>query len=190
MYLFFDTETTGVPEIWDAPASDLKNWPRIVQLAWVLLDENGNLIDRNSHIVLPDNYSIPVKTSELHGITTERAFREGINLKKVLSEFSEVAKLTNVLVAHNLSFDKRVIQAEYIRMRMLIPTIKEQLCTMLSTIEFCALPNQKGKGFKYPRLSELHETLFNEGFENAHNADADVNAMVRCFFELKRRKVL
>jgi hypothetical protein len=32
-YLFFDTETTGVPNNWDAPASQIENWPRLIQLA-------------------------------------------------------------------------------------------------------------------------------------------------------------
>ncbi len=32
-YLFFDTETTGVPKDYKAPSSDTDNWPRMVQLA-------------------------------------------------------------------------------------------------------------------------------------------------------------
>ncbi len=35
-YLFFDTETTGVPRNYKAPSSDTRNWPRLVQLACVL----------------------------------------------------------------------------------------------------------------------------------------------------------
>jgi len=35
MYLFFDTETTGLPKNWKAPIEDLNNWPRLVQLAWL-----------------------------------------------------------------------------------------------------------------------------------------------------------
>ena len=31
-YLFFDTETTGLPANWQAPMSDLENWPRLVQI--------------------------------------------------------------------------------------------------------------------------------------------------------------
>ena len=34
-YLFFDTETTGLPRNWSAPVSDLNNWPRLVQIAWI-----------------------------------------------------------------------------------------------------------------------------------------------------------
>jgi len=38
MYLFFDTETTGLPRNYKAPATDLANWPRLVQIAWLLAD--------------------------------------------------------------------------------------------------------------------------------------------------------
>jgi hypothetical protein len=41
MYLFFDTETSGLPRTHKAPVSDLDNWPRIVQIAWLLIDEQG-----------------------------------------------------------------------------------------------------------------------------------------------------
>jgi hypothetical protein len=36
MYLFFDTETTGLPKSWKAPVTDVNNWPRLVQLAFLL----------------------------------------------------------------------------------------------------------------------------------------------------------
>ena len=42
MYLFFDTETTGLPKRWNAPVTEVDNWPRLVQLAWISCDEQGN----------------------------------------------------------------------------------------------------------------------------------------------------
>ena len=38
MYLFFDTETAGLPRNKKTPISNLKNWPRLVQM-----DINGRL---------------------------------------------------------------------------------------------------------------------------------------------------
>ncbi len=32
MYLFFDTETTGLPKNWKASLTDLNNWPRLSEL--------------------------------------------------------------------------------------------------------------------------------------------------------------
>ena len=42
---FFDTETTGLPINLNAPVSYLNNWPRLVQLAWQVYDENECLIE-------------------------------------------------------------------------------------------------------------------------------------------------
>ena len=42
MYIFFDTETTGFPRNWKAPVTDVDNWPRMVQIAWMVYDEMGN----------------------------------------------------------------------------------------------------------------------------------------------------
>ena len=40
------------------------------------------------------------------------------------------------------------------------------------------------RGFKWPSLGELHHALFNKGFDDAHDAAADVEATARCFLEL------
>ena len=41
IYLFFDTETTGLPANFGAPATDLGSWDsaRLVQLGWILEDD-------------------------------------------------------------------------------------------------------------------------------------------------------
>lgn len=36
MILFFDTETIGLPKIWNAPISDIDNWPRLIELAYLV----------------------------------------------------------------------------------------------------------------------------------------------------------
>ena len=46
-YLFFDTETTGLPNDYNASPNQLDNWPRIVQIAWLLHDCEGNEISKN-----------------------------------------------------------------------------------------------------------------------------------------------
>ena len=46
------------------------------------------------------------------------------------------------------------------------------------------------KIFKFPKLEELHQFLFNEKITDSHNATRDVVATARCFFELLRTKNL
>ena len=53
MYMVFDTETTGLPANFNAPISDTDNWPRIVQLAWQIHDDMGELILHKDYIIYP-----------------------------------------------------------------------------------------------------------------------------------------
>lgn len=63
------------------------------------------------------------------------------------------------------------------------------LCTMQSSVNLCQIPYPSGrKGFKWPKLTELHRFLFERDFENAHTALGDVEATVDCFVELHKRK--
>ena len=95
MYLFFDTETTGLPLNWNAPASNTSNWPRMVQLACLLYDLDGGLIEQRNFIIKPEGYAIPRDAAKIHGITTERANLEGVDLGTSLTDFRNlIAKAT------------------------------------------------------------------------------------------------
>jgi len=56
--------------------------------------------------------------------------------------------------------------------------------------DYCKIPGGRGGGFKWPSLTELHQTLFGKTFAEAHNASADVEATARCFLELLRLEVI
>lgn len=185
MYLFFDTETTGLPRSWKAPVTDLNNWPRLVQLAYLYYDENGNKISGGDFIIKPEGFIIPADVSRIHGITHEKAVNEGALLQDVLQNFHSLIEESEVLVAHNMSFDEKIVGAEFLRTGMpnTIPS-KQKICTMHSTTNFCGI--QGPYGFKWPKLSELHYKLFKTGFEEAHNAAVDINATANCFWELRR----
>ncbi|RYY90346.1 MAG: 3'-5' exonuclease, partial [Chitinophagaceae bacterium] len=73
MYLFFDTETTGLPRNWKAPVTDLANWPRMVQLAWLLYDNKGTLVAQSDAIIKPEGFRIPTDAAAIHGITHDIA---------------------------------------------------------------------------------------------------------------------
>jgi len=185
MYLFFDTETTGLPRNWKAPVTDLNNWPRLVQLAFLYYDKAGKKISGGDFIIKPEGFSIPSDASRIHGISTKRALNEGENLTIVLQNFQSLISQAGVLVAHNMSFDEKIVGAEFLRagIQNLIPS-KRKICTMESTTTFCALDGPYG--YKWPKLSELHYKLFRTGFDEAHNAAVDITATAKCFWELKR----
>jgi len=55
---------------------------------------------------------------------------------------------------------------------------------MQSSTNFCKIDGPYG--YKWPKLSELHYKLFQKDFKEAHNAAIDINAIAKCFWELRR----
>mgnify|MGYP001275638972 CR=1 FL=1 len=189
MYLFFDTETTGLPRNYKAPASDLNNWPRNVQLAWLLADDEAHEVVSAQYIVRPDGFTIPNDASAIHGITTEAALQDGVDLHAVLTAIMPDIAKASVLVAHNMSFDEKILGAEFLRAgHPNVVESKARRCTMQEATNHCRLPGRYG--YKWPTLPELHLTLFRTSFEGSHQALVDVRACARCYFELKRLRVM
>lgn len=191
MFLIFDTETTGLPKNYNAPVSDSDNWPRMVQLAWQLHDYSGKLIANKNYIIKPEGYDIPIGVSKVHGITTERANRDGHDLSTVLAEFNNDIIRSNYNVGHNIEFDINIVGAEFYR-KGIQSSIAELnvIDTMKSSVDFCAIPGGRGGGFKYPSLTDLHTKLFNKPFADAHDAAYDVDATAKCFFGLITNRVI
>ena len=193
--LFFDTETTGLPPkgMYNASPTCTDIWPRMVQLAWIVTNQEGKILKRRSEIIYPDGFTIPQEATDVHGITTERARREGKPLREVLDDFAKDLVNAKQIVCHNVEFDQHIVGAELYRMDMDYQALmdKPSICTMLSSTNFCAIPNPNGyDDYKWPKLSELYRKLFNRDFEDAHDALADITATKDCFFELKRRGII
>ena len=182
MYLFFDTETTGLGHHSD----------HIVQIAWIVAGNDGNVEVEECHVIRPDGYEIPDSASRIHGITTAKACEIGEPLASVLNRFTAAAARATVLVAHNFSFDFAILQHDYICAGLPFPLNgRVQVCTMKLSAAWCRLPKLNGgSGFKWPKLDELHYRLFGIGFSDAHDALADTRACMRSYFELVAREVI
>ncbi|MGY3054085.1 DNA polymerase-3 subunit alpha [Pedobacter sp. UYEF25] len=188
MYLIFDTETTGLPRNYNAPISDVENWPRCIQIAWQLHDEMGRLVAHESYLVKPKGFNIPYDAERIHGISTELAEESGIVIEEVLEKFQRILLKTKFIVGQNLGFDVNIMGAEFFRFGINqnlteIPLL--DTCTEI-TAGLLKLPGGRGGRFKLPTLTELHQYLFGVPFNEAHNATADVEATSKCFFELIR----
>jgi len=184
-YIFVDTETTGLPLDYNAPISNSRNWPRMVQICWLEFDENGNEISSNDFIIKPDGYQIPLSSTNIHGITNSSAINNGHDLRKVLTTFANRIKNSTAIIGHNIDFDLNIIGAELYRMNINNDlSSKRKICTMKSTIDFCAIANFRG--YKFPTLQELHYKLFKSSFTGSHNALNDIKATSKCFWELKK----
>ena len=191
MFLIFDTETTGLPRNYNAPLTDFDNWPRMVQLAWQLHDEKGNILQHQSIIIRPEGFTIPFATIQIHGITNERALEEGADLRESLNSFRSAVSAATYLCGHNIEFDINIIGAEFLRSGLDNPLEEKPFIDTKNdqTTEFCAIPGGRGGKFKWPTLTELYSRLFNSTFEEAHNAAFDVEATAKVFFEVLKRGI-
>ena len=125
----------------------------------------------------------------IHGITTKIALEKGSDLNAVLTEFSYAIDNAQVLIAHNMDFDEKIVGAEFCRSNIQTNLFNtKRFCTMKSTTSLCKIPGVYG--FKWPKLSELHRYLFDTDFVDAHNASIDVVICAKCFFELVNRGII
>lgn len=190
--LFFDTETTGVPRDYKASVTDSENWPRLVQLGWIVSNINGEVIKERNYIIRPIDFIIPEDAAKIHGITTYKANCEGYDLVEVLIEFMHDLDQVERIVGHNISFDQHIVGAELCRLKFSYSRLFSLpvTCTMLSSINYCKLTPIRYGQYKWPRLEELYVKLFGCTFEGVHDAMADITATKKCYFELIRLRLI
>lgn len=184
MKLFFDTETTG---LWQKKPLGHPDQPRIVQIAAILTDDDGEEVMSCNLVVYQDH--VPEKASAIHGKTTEFVKAYGLNEGTALTVFEEMLHLADEVVAHNGEYDQQVVMNA---LRLLDGAnaknpfeSKKAYCTMRATTPLCKLPSPRG-GYKWPKLTEAYLHLFGEEFDGAHDALADVRACKDVYFALQK----
>lgn len=186
--LFFDTETNGLPKSWKAPVTEIDNWPRIIQLAWAVY-EGSELMESRVDMICPDGWEIPKEPFWLdHGYSTEASLESGIPIADALWCLVEAIEIADVMVAHNMSFDKSIVAVEMIRLGMTTANKPKKICTMVSGTKYCELPGQYG--LKWPKLEELHDKLFGTEAGQQHDAMSDVLITAKCYFEMLKRGII
>lgn len=190
MILFFDTETTGLFNN-KLPITD-SSQPDLMQIAMILCSPEGveeAIFSSLVSIYYPEEKVHP-KATEAHGISVEKCKNLGIDMDIVSTVFLDMLELADTIVGHNIDFDVNIVRrAVYVAGHTTVsPFIsKKVLCTMKAATDLCKLPGRFGNNYKWPTLMEAHTYLFQEGFEGAHDALADVRACKKIYFELKKR---
>lgn len=201
--LVFDTETTGLPvknENNKEPSIyDFDKWPYIIQISCILYDFSTNeTIIKNNYIKIDNSIAIPNESFEKHKLTHEFLNKNGINIIPALREFNELLKISDIIVGHNISFDKRMVFVECLRNK--IPQYftrfkgrqriqKTEFCTMKKTTKFCnfiRISKKTNKPYlKTPSLSELYLHLFPESIlpDELHNSLVDILITLKCYIK-------
>lgn len=198
--LFYDTETNGLP-LWDKPSDD-PGQPRITQLAWELVhDETKHVYAAGHAIMKPDGWEIPAELQALTGVTMDIAHKYGMPVGIVLPTFVDAWRKADQRVAHNESFDMRMVRIELMRgdyAGQLLGGTSTPLadfwkagkafCTQANSQKIVNLPatvkmHASGQhGPKPPKLEESYKHFAGKELENAHNAAVDVMACKTVYF--------
>lgn len=193
MYLFFDTETTGLPNF-DKGLTDPAQ-PHIVQLACLLTDYSGRELISWKSPIKPEGYTIDEsgKAYEVNQISNELANKYGVSLRQTLAMFRLFESKAILKVAHNYRFDGFLLKSAHARANVepMDPPI-EKFCTMKAMTEIMKLePTAKmvSAGFHdKPKAASLAESYKyvtgGKTIEKAHDALADVRACKEVFFWL------
>lgn len=186
--LVFDTETTGFI---DKKTQDLTKQPYIVQFAWIfweLKNDSFKEISRINQLIKP-KIPIPYWSSQVHHIY-DIDVKDAPNIEDKIDEFLKLINESDLIVWHNIEYDEDMIKLELKRLwKEYLYNPKQILCTMKTTVDFCAIKWLWDR-FKYPKLWELYKVLFWEYFVWAHDAIVDVEATLKVFIELEKRKVV
>jgi DNA polymerase III subunit epsilon len=195
--LVFDTETTGLPEKDENgkyySIYNTEKWPYIIQFSFMLYEiQQNRIINNQDHIIkLAKSITISEESINIHGITREQSMNSGIKIKTALNMFNAIMNEADIIIAHNISFDIKVIMVEGIRNNIQTNFTEGQkiirYCTMKNSIDICKI-KRKGRGgttyYKFPTLLELHEHLFNTSPKKLHNSFIDILICLRCFCKM------
>lgn len=196
--LVFDTETSGLPEH-NASIQENERWPYILQISYILYDlSTNNAIIKDNFIKVADSVVITEESFNIHHISRDHLNNFGVHIIPALREFNEFVRISDVIIGHNVSFDKRMVFVECLRnnikqnftvFRGKNKIQKPEYCTMKNSKEFCNIIrlNKTGREFvKNPSLTELYQKLFPDAIqpENLHNSMVDTLITLRCYMKL------
>lgn len=188
--LFFDTETSGF--IKKDLSIDHPDQAWTVQIGAILATKDTE-IEKMNTIIKANGRSMNPFAEQVHGVSVEKADAEGVEEVVAAEQFGLMLRQADLVVCHNYAFDINYVN--HLMERTLDDLSDEArsafyldmpgYCTMKdkSVVKFCGLKNKIGRP-KWPKLVELHEILFQEGFDGAHDAFADITATAKCFFAL------
>jgi DNA polymerase-3 subunit alpha len=203
--LLLDTETNGLPRNRFAPISLAGNWPAILQLSWGVyeLAPDGRTLHtgekRDIGLALDPAIAWDTGAAAIHGISEMEA-RRGTSPARAFTEFAEVLRRVDVVIAHNLAFDKPVIRAAAyaVGLKDVWPVAgPQEFCTMEATRGILRLPMPSaptGGRFKAPRLNELYTWLYGHVYDMSgavlHTAASDTHCLEQCLRGLLRRGIV
>lgn len=205
--LFYDTETTGLPNFRDGPGG--ASWPDVTQFAAKLVDLKTRKTEACLQFYVKPEREIHPDAARVTGIDLDHIMKFGVTRRFMVAAFSGIARNADLTICHNRQFDDTVIKTAFIREGH-EPMNHPGFCTKDATTNLVKAPKKPNRngvvmgGYKWPTLTEAHGVLcqglkFNMDLpidevhdefakratlEGAHDAMNDVNFMIEIFWKI------
>lgn len=167
--IIFDTETTGLvmPEL-----VPLIEQPQIIEFAAIKLDDFTLEQTESVQFLVNPGCKLPEEIIKITGISDDML----VNQPPFAAMYHTLCQFfigENLMVAHNLDFDKSLLKFELMRIgkEFSFPWPPKQVCTVEASF---------GINNKRMKLSELHMHCTGQDFKGAHRAWEDTKALCTC----------
>jgi DNA polymerase III epsilon subunit-like protein len=157
--------------------------------------ESGSVIDRANDLIQIGDAPLSPESVEIHHITREKANEEGIPIEDAVKKFIGAMRIVDCMVGHNTQFDRNIMTVEGVRcgrsniFRRQDGTNMPEYCTMHKGKSITKIERtNKNTGrifYKQPRLSELHDHLYDGTPDGTHDAMVDVLVCFRCYMSIR-----
>lgn len=172
--MILDTETTGLVENLTTRSD---HQPEIIEFCGIDIDLFTGDIRKEYDTLIKPIFPITDEIMKMNGITNEMV-KNAPSFKEASEQIRDMIESSDIIVAHNASFDRDMIDLEIKKIGMSKIAWPRLICSVEATVHLT--------GFRL-NLQGLYEHLFNVKFPGAHRARADVEALTRCVMELKKR---
>lgn len=167
--VIIDVETTGLNK------SDDFIW----QVCYIVCDEYED------KIVLKELREIVLVDAILSVLYKKSKFRNSIKkiLKRKIKKLSKVIEGSDIIVGHNIKFEKMFLSEYSIN-------LENTFCTMISSTNLCKI-NHHYYVYKYPKLAEAVKILLKHEVdeEKLHDASYDVILTTKLYAYLQNKKI-
>ena len=172
--LIIDTETTGLTNLSFANQRNYKKWPRLVQLAYLLCDDD-RIIQSEKITIHPTGFEIPPQATQIHGINQAHAIRHGQTIRQALMTLSAQLHKADTIIAHNLQFDLGILESEAMRLDLKLSLPPKRHCTVHMGQAYLKKESEQQR-IDFPRLGDLYQKLFGFDYGLKHDPKNDVTA--------------
>jgi len=190
MYLFIETQQSGIAKDYNASFKHADNWPRITQFTYILADKKANIIEEASYLVYPEA-KIHEMVIRITKIDNEMLKKYGRTFNKLEEEIKRIFLLSDFVIGFNIIYDLTVLKSELFRFNIDTAFVDNNwvLDLGIKTRDLLKLKTQVNKKYKIPKLEDVYLKLFGIALPDLSSINK-LHKEKECFFKLKQVSLL